>query len=85
MSNNRERYPAKVIAANTTVTILGQSIGGFLCKTSGTITVVNSQGITVVDAFPVTSGSYYPLPIFVGGDNRATFATAGGAVGTLLA
>ncbi len=84
MSNIRERYPAKFIAANTTVIILGQSIGGFLCKTDGTITVVDSRGTTVVSAHPVVAGVYYPLPIFVGGDNRATFATAGGASGTLI-
>lgn len=81
----RERYPAKVVGANTTVIILGQSIGGFLCKTSGTITVVNSLGVTVVDAHPVTAGLYVPLPIYVGGENRATFTTAGGASGSLLA
>jgi hypothetical protein len=84
MTAIRERYPAKVVAANTTTIILGQSLGGFLCKTAGTISVVNSRGTTVVDAIPVLAGVYYPLPIFVGDANRATFTTAGGASGTLM-
>ncbi len=83
MSNIRERYPAKVVAADSTTQILNQSIGGFLCKTAGTISVTNSRSQTVVDAFPVSAGVYYPLPIYVGFPN-ATFVTAGGASGSLL-
>lgn len=84
MTTIRERYPAKFIAANTTVTILGDSIGGFLCKTDGTITVTNSRGTTVVSAHPVVAGVYYPLPIYIGDSNLGTFTTAGGASGSLL-
>lgn len=83
MTTVRERYPAKVVGVDTTTAILNQSIGGFLCKTAGTITVTNSRTDTVVDAIPVLAGVYYPLPIFVGFPN-ATFITAGGASGSLL-
>lgn len=82
--NIRERYPAKAVGANSTTTILGQSIGGFICVTAGTITVKNSRGTTVLDTMPVSAGVFYPLPIYVGSDPTGQFITAGGASGSLL-
>lgn len=83
-SHIRERYPAKMVEANTDTPILNQSIGGFICTADGTISITNSRGETVLSSFPVTAGVYYPIPIFVGFPN-AVFTTAGGAAGSLLA
>lgn len=77
-----ERYNPEVIGVNSTVTLTADAIGGFLCKTAGTITVVDGRGTTVVNAYPVTAGVYYPMPFFLerpGG----TITTAGGASGTM--
>lgn len=57
-------------------------IGGFICVTSGTLTIVNSAGTTILNAFPVTAGQSHPFSIFVGTSN-ATVTLAGGASGTL--
>lgn len=84
MANIRERYEPSFVAVNTTIDLLNHSIGGFLCKTDGTITVINARGSTVVSAHPVTAGTYVPLPMVIGGDG-SSFTTAGGASGTLLA
>ena len=80
----QERYAPYVMAANSTRTITSQSIGGFLPKTAGAIAIVNSAGVTLLDAFPLTAGIYVPLPMYVGGPN-ATVTLSGGASGTLLA
>lgn len=80
----RENYRMQAVDVDTTVNIVGDTLGGFLCKTSGTITVTDN-GDTVVDAVPVTAGGYYPVPGQLSySSSIATFATAGGASGTLF-
>lgn len=83
----QERYSAVPVAANTTVPIYSQSIGGFLCTTSGTITLVANKTeervqTTLINAMAVSAGVYYPLPFYIG-KNGGTFTTAGGAIGLL--
>ena len=85
--NTQERFTPYTVAANTTIQLSASALGGFLCKVSGTITCVkNPSGgnpsATVIDAHPVTAGTYYPLPFYLG-TNGGTFTTAGGAVGVL--
>lgn len=83
-----ERYSPVPVAANTAVQFSGSALGGFLCTTSGTITLVanasdNGQpSRTLINAMAVTAGVYYPLPFFVS-TNGGTFTTAGGAIGLL--
>lgn len=76
------RYHGKPIAANTTVPLTGNALGGFLCIVGGTITVTYSNGNPLITAFPVTAGNFYPLP-FILGHNGGSFTTAGGAVGVI--
>jgi len=58
------------------------SMGGFLAKITGTISVTR-DGATVVDAVAVTAGVYTPIPI---GEGPVLVVTlAGGAAGTLFA
>jgi hypothetical protein len=78
----QERYSPVVIGANATVTIRNIGIGGFLAKTAGTISVVDSYGVTIINAHPVAAGTYYPLPFSLGQEG-GTFTTAGGASGTI--
>lgn len=86
MSIVQERYTPIPIAANTTVTVRGSALGGFLCTTSGTLTVIRNDGggntTTLINAMAVTASVYYPLPFFLG-QNGGTVTTAGGAVGLL--
>lgn len=84
----RERFNPVPMAADANYNVTGMHIGGFLAKTSGTITVVskNAQGtadVTLVDAIPVTAGVYTPLPIIFPAVG-ATVQLGGGASGTLL-
>ena len=83
----QERYAPLVVGVNSTVTINNQAIGGFVCQTSGTGTLIalataESPALTILTAFPVTAGVYYPFPWFLG-ISGGTFTTAGGASGTL--
>lgn len=77
----RESYTPVPVDVNATVTLGGNCLGGFLAKTGGTVTVVNGLGVTILSAFPVTAGVYYPMPFNVG--EGATFTTAGGAGGLI--
>lgn len=84
MAYIKERYYARVVPTDSTVILTGASIGGFLPKTNGAITVVNGSGETIIDAVPVTAGVYVDLPFFLGGSTLGgTFTTSMGASGTL--
>ena len=73
------------VGVDTTVSVKSPAFGGSLCPTSGTITItVLNPNIVILNAFPVTAGEYYPFPMKNAVDG-ATFVTAGGASGLLLA
>ncbi len=57
------------------------SIGGFLCVTAGTITVTRADGLTVIAAFPLTAGTWVPIPFYLGAG--ATIQLGAGCSGTL--
>lgn len=80
------RWNALPIAANSTVQITGSRVGGFLCTTTGTLTIVrnNDDGTTttIVNALAVTAGTWTFIP-FLLGNHGGTATTAGGGVGTL--
>lgn len=78
----REHYRPVVVGANATVAFTSKDIGGFLAKTDGTVTVVDSAGVTIVNALPVLGGVYYPMPFYIG-PKGGTITTASGASGTL--
>lgn len=81
MATYQERYQPTLMTADSTLKITKESIGGFLAKTAGTITVVSADSGTVVSAHPVAIGTYYPLPFYLG-PNGGTVTLAGGASGT---
>jgi hypothetical protein len=88
MSFVRERFNPKPMAVNASEQIRGIYLGGFLAKTTGTITIVgkNSTGetdVTYVDAVPVTAGVYTPIPITLP-TPEFTVTLLGGASGTLM-
>lgn len=77
-----EQYKPITVGLNTTVSFNGNKIGGFIAKTSGTVTVTTTKGTVIVDAFPVTAGSVLPLPFLLpDGEQGGTITTAGGASG----
>jgi len=82
----KERYSPVVMGANSTASVNGVQLGGFVALTSGTITVTrnNDDGTTtvIINAVPVTAGVYLPLPFFLG-SHGGTVTLAGGASGTL--
>lgn len=92
MSYVRERFHPVLMAANTSCQIRGAHLGGFLAKTSGTITVTSKDAsgvntVTLVDAVPVTAGIYTPIPIIFPATNdtiNGTVTLGGGASGTLM-
>lgn len=80
------RYNPLPIGANSTVTITGSRVGGFLCTTSGTLTITRNNGngtsTTIVNALAVTAGEWVFIPFYLG-QWGGTATTAGGAVGVL--
>lgn len=83
---DRLRYDPIVVAAGATVQITRSSIGGFVCTTTGTITLVRNDGngatTTLLNALPVTEGQFIHLPIYLG--NAGATLTSASAVGVLL-
>lgn len=81
----QERYKPIPMAVNSTYAIPAslQGIGGFLCITSGTLTLVNNAGTTIVNAVPVTAGSYLPMPFALEAGQSGSITLAGGASGVV--
>jgi hypothetical protein len=78
----KQRYNPIVLAANATVTLTGDSIGCFLCTTSGTITIKDWKGNTIVNALSVTAGNFYHIPFFLNGNGgKVISASAVGVIG----
>lgn len=73
------------VGVNATVVFDSNAVEGFLCVTSGAITITktgNGAG-TVLNAFPVTAGSWFKLPFFLSTEGGSIIAS-GGASGTLV-
>jgi hypothetical protein len=71
------------MAANSSYTIRGPNLGGFLATVAGTLTVTDADGTVTVSAVPVTAGAYVPLPFIFATSQGGTVQLAGGAAGTL--
>lgn len=92
MTMVRERFNPVPMAAGSTYQVRGPHLGGFLAKTSGTITVTSRDAsgvntVTLVDAVPVTAGIYTPIPILFPATNdvvNGAVTLGGGASGTLM-
>jgi hypothetical protein len=86
MSNVREQFAAVPMGVNATEDRGGSSMGGFLAKTSGTITITskNVAATVLVNAVPVTAGFYTPIPILFQQPAGFFVTLAGGASGTLF-
>jgi hypothetical protein len=86
MSNVREQFAAVPLGVNATSDRGGANMGGFLAKTSGTITITSkdANATVLVDAVPVTAGCYTPIPIQFQQSAGFIVTLAGGASGTLF-
>lgn len=85
MSNYiQEQYQPVPVGVTTTVTSTSNGTGGFLCITSGTLTIKrnNAAQTVIVNAVPVTAGTWLPMPFF-GSTEGLIVTTAGGASGVL--
>lgn len=80
----QERYKPVQIGVNATVSTPSNALGGFLCVTAGTISIVTNTTTprTILPTFTVTAGIYYPLPFHTSLEG-ATITAAGGASGVL--
>lgn len=73
---------AKALGANGSYTLPpGGVICGFLCTTTGTITVVDSANNTMVAPFTCSAATWYPMPFAC--PIGATVTCSNGAAGTL--
>lgn len=73
-----------LVAAGATVDFNKSVISGFLCTTSGTITIsrIDSAGTTtLINALPVTAGQWVDIPIKISpGRGRIVSASAVGVL-----
>lgn len=76
----QERYTPRSLGVDAVTKVDGLS--GFICVTSGTLTVTRENGTTALNAFPVTAGVYHPIPMDL--TSGSTLTLAGGASGTIL-
>lgn len=84
MAQVKEYYNARALGANVTSKLTGGHMAGFLAVTSGTLTLVDGGGNTVVNAVAVTAGVYLPIPAMFTPGDQAAVTLAGGASGTLF-
>lgn len=80
----KERYRPVAVGVNATVPFTFQTIGGFLCLTSGTLTVTREDGGTLFTGLPVTAGQFVRIPFYIGA-RGGTVTTASNASGILAA
>lgn len=78
-----ERYTPHPMAVGATYIVKGPKMGGFICTVSGSLTVTDSDGSTLVDTLPVTAGVMVPIPINFKSPQGGTVVLTG-AAGTLL-
>lgn len=83
MSKVYEAYRAIPLGAGASTVVGGTRIAGFLCKTTGTLTVTDADGTTLVDAVAVTAGQFTRLPIHFNTPQGGTVSLTT-AAGTLL-
>lgn len=83
MTAVRERYRPEPMGVDASYTVRGGQIGGFLCKTAGTLTLTAANGTVLISAQPVAAGVYLPLPFLLPTSEGGTVQLAGGASGTL--
>jgi hypothetical protein len=79
----KEYYGAKPMGANATQNT-GVAIAGFLATVSGTLTVTDADGTVLVNAVPVTAGTYTRIPLLFNTSAGGKVTLAGGAAGTLF-
>jgi hypothetical protein len=73
------------MAANAAFEVRGAGIAGFLCTVAGTITVTDSDGTVLLNAFPITAnGLFIKIPLYFRSAQGGTVSLAGGAAGTLF-
>ena len=74
------------VGAGATVDFDASKLSGFLCTTSGTVTISrrDANGVTtIVNALPVTAGEFHDIPIMIGaGQGRIVSASAVGVLVT---
>ena len=79
----KEHYTPKAMAANSSVKV-GVSVAGFLCTVSGTLTITDDEGNVLVNALPVTAGTWTRIPLGMPTTAGGKVTLAGGAAGTLF-
>lgn len=84
-----EFYTPVVIGVNGVASLPTSAlqVAGFLAKTTGAITITNRRGVTIVDAVPVTAGTFTFMPFSLrggsaGNEGPPVVTLSGGASGT---
>jgi len=75
-------FKPTAIGVNGTSLVKSPMLAGFICVTSGTLTVTSAAGVVLLNLFPVTAGTSHPFSMYVGQEG-CTVVLAGGASGTI--
>lgn len=84
MTQIKEHYGARPMIDGDDV-LVGVKIAGFLCteSTMGTLTITDADGTVLVDALPLTAGTWTRIPLFFRTNAGGRVAITG-AAGTLF-
>lgn len=82
MSSANPRGKPVSVGTNGTVVVESQSIYGFLCIASGTLTLTPFNSPALITALPVTAGQFIEIPFYIGASGY-TVTLADGASGVL--
>lgn len=83
MGQSKEHYAAKPMAANSSLKC-GVTLAGFLCVATGALTVTDADGTVLVNAMPVTQGTWTRIPLLANTSAGVTVTLSLNAAGTLF-
>lgn len=87
MSTSGSHYKAVAVGVDSTVTIQGSRIGGFIAATGGSIQfTLRKENLpdTVLPAVPLSAGQEWDIEFFAGTTGRSTITTSGGCSGIVF-
>ena len=87
MGTSGSHYKAVPVGVDSTVTIPGSRVGGFIAATAGSIQfTIRQENVpdVVLPAVPLSAGQEWDIEFFAGTTGRSTITTSAGCSGILF-
>lgn len=79
----KEYNRPQVMGAGSTFRVNGINLAGFLCTVAGSMTITDQDGTILVNALPLTAGTFVRIPLLFNSPSGGTVALTT-AAGTLF-